>query len=437
MSELPRFNTNSFDKDGSPTGSPPRTPTFLPKGLSIPKRLSLSLASEKDRKPSVASFHGDLVAEKKTKQRRKFWWKALTFVTLFIVGVAVGTAIGYWAIPHHSDSSAISTTSSTLSSTSDVVDSEDGVKAKKKGTTTSTTSSSIKTSSTSTSSTKASSTSASVKAAVASSSSSSSASSLATASAASSYWKPTSGSTFQIQLASPITSTNNLPSNIAIYETDLYDTPASTIAGLHAAGKKVICYFSAGTAEDWRTDYSQFTSSDIGAALGDWAGEYWLDTRSTNVRNIMAARIALAQSKGCDGVDPDNMDVYSYTDSGITGLTEATSINYMQFLATTAHNAGLAIGLKNAGEILTQVVPFTDWSISESCVQYNECNIYQPYVAAGKPAFNIQYPFGTSDSKSTTVTSSITKTYCTGKANVSGFSIVLKHYTLDAWMYAC
>jgi len=36
----------------------------------------------------------------------------------------------------------------------------------------------------------------------------------------------------------------------------------------------------------------------VGKTLDGWAGEKWLDTRSTNVRSIMAARLDLAVSKG-------------------------------------------------------------------------------------------------------------------------------------------
>ena len=48
---------------------------------------------------------------------------------------------------------------------------------------------------------------------------------------------------------------------------DLFDNPASTIASIHAAGKRAICYFSAGTYEDWRPDASSFDSSSLGAGM--------------------------------------------------------------------------------------------------------------------------------------------------------------------------
>jgi len=77
--------------------------------------------------------------------------------------------------------------------------------------------------------------------------------------------------------------------------------------------------------------------------MEDWEGEWWLDTKSANVRAIMKTRIALAKSKGCDAIDPDNVDAYN-NENGL-GLTENDAIDYLKFLATEAHNAGMAIGV--------------------------------------------------------------------------------------------
>ena len=42
------------------------------------------------------------------------------------------------------------------------------------------------------------------------------------------------------------------PIDAPVWDIDLFDNPVTTIETLKAAGKIVICYFSAGTAEDWR-----------------------------------------------------------------------------------------------------------------------------------------------------------------------------------------
>jgi hypothetical protein len=48
--------------------------------------------------------------------------------------------------------------------------------------------------------------------------------------------------------------------------------------------------------------------------MDDW-DEYWLDIHSatckTNVQSVMTQRIKDAKAKGCDGIDPDNVDSVS------------------------------------------------------------------------------------------------------------------------------
>ena len=67
-----------------------------------------------------------------------------------------------------------------------------------------------------------------------------------------------------------------------------------------------MCYFSAGSSEDWRPDFGDFLASDLGAPLGNWPGERYLDIRSANVRAIMARRMQMCKDKGFVAVDPDN-----------------------------------------------------------------------------------------------------------------------------------
>jgi endo-alpha-1,4-polygalactosaminidase (GH114 family) len=123
-------------------------------------------------------------------------------------------------------------------------------------------------------------------------------------------WQPAVGSKWQIQLSQVIKVDSTLDPATTIYDLDLFDTPKSSIDQLHALGKKVICYFSAGSFEPGRPDSAQFTASDKGSELDGWPGEYWLDLKSANVRAIMVKRLQLAASQGCDGVDPDNVDGY-------------------------------------------------------------------------------------------------------------------------------
>jgi hypothetical protein len=126
-------------------------------------------------------------------------------------------------------------------------------------------------------------------------------------------WVPKVNDTWQIILSHPPIINDDDQSttpDVSIFDIDLFDTPTSTITRLHELGKKVICYFSAGSYENWRPDADQFKPEDLGKDLDGWPGEKWLDLGSGNVRGIMEKRIKMASEKGCDGVDPDNVDGY-------------------------------------------------------------------------------------------------------------------------------
>ena len=124
-------------------------------------------------------------------------------------------------------------------------------------------------------------------------------------------WTPKVNDTWQIILSHPpLLSSSSVTPNVSIFDIDLFDTPASTITQLHSLGKKVICYFSAGSYEEWRDDAKDFKEEDLGKQLDDWPGEKWLKLGSESVRSIMKKRVEMARQKGCDGVDPDNVDGY-------------------------------------------------------------------------------------------------------------------------------
>lgn len=95
--------------------------------------------------------------------------------------------------------------------------------------------------------------------------------------------------------------------SLSAIDIDLFDTPAATVSDLKAT-MTVICYFSAGSKEDWRPDAGDFKEGDFGQGLEGWEGEYWVNVKSENVRAIMKKRIELAAKNGCSAVDPDNVD---------------------------------------------------------------------------------------------------------------------------------
>jgi hypothetical protein len=137
-------------------------------------------------------------------------------------------------------------------------------------------------------------------------------------------WTPKVNDTWQIVLQNGIEISSSSPTltpNVSIYDIDLFDNSKEAISFLHGLGKKVICYFSAGSYEPGRPDSGEFRKGDMGKVMDGWPDEKWLRLDSENVRRIMKARVQLAKDKGCDGVDPDNVDGYvSFVPpSGFTG----------------------------------------------------------------------------------------------------------------------
>ncbi len=199
------------------------------------------------------------------------------------------------------------------------------------------------------------------------------------------WYQPPASVTWQWQLKGTV----NTSYDVDIYDIDLFDSSETLIQQLHAADKKVICYFSAGSYEEWRPDADKFTTSDSGSPLDGWPGERWLDIHSTNVHSIMKSRLDLAVQKGCDGVEPDNMDGYD-NDSGFN-LTATDQLEFNRLIANEAHSRNLSVGLKNDLDQIDDLVAYFDFAVNEQCFEYSECDSLAPFINNGKAVLNAEY----------------------------------------------
>ena len=231
-------------------------------------------------------------------------------------------------------------------------------------------------------------------------------------------WQPAPGTSWQWQLSGDI----DTSFDVQMYDIDLFDTPQSVIDELHGDGRIVICYFSAGSYEEWRPDAADFPESVRGKPLDGWPGESWLDIRDLDTLGpIMQARLDLAVQKKCDGVEPDNVDGYS-NNSGFS-LTASDQLTYNIWLATEAHNRGLSIGLKNDLDQISELLPHFDWALNEQCFEYDECDTLLPFIQADKAVFGVEYAGELAD-------------FCP-QANANQFSWLLKDLDLGAARSAC
>jgi hypothetical protein len=236
------------------------------------------------------------------------------------------------------------------------------------------------------------------------------------------WWVPPQRTTWQWQLTGlPVDQSYD----VDMYDIDIFDNDASVVASLHAQGRKVIGYFSAGSWEDWRPDADQFPPEVLGNDNG-WPGEKWLDIRRLDVLGpIMEARMDMAAQKGFDGVEPDNVDGYS-NKTGFP-LTYQDQLNYNIFLANAAHERGLSVALKNDIEQIVDLEPYFDWALNEQCFEYRECDWPNGgllnFINAGKAVMNVEYKLRTSK-------------FCP-QANAWNFNSMKKNLDLDAWMEPC
>ncbi len=231
-------------------------------------------------------------------------------------------------------------------------------------------------------------------------------------------WQPAPGTSWQWQLTGDI----DTSFDVAMYDIDLFDAPQAVIDELHGNGRIVICYFSAGSWEEWRNDAGDFPETLIGNPLEGWPDERWLDIRQIDLlAPVMNARLDLAVSKQCDGVEPDNVTAYN-NDTGFP-ITAQDQLAYNIWLTEQAHARNLSIGLKNDLEQIPELMDYFDWALNEECYQYDECELLLPFVQAGKAVFGVEYE-GNPDE------------FCP-YFNDLNFDWLHKKWDLDAWRVAC
>ena len=209
---------------------------------------------------------------------------------------------------------------------------------------------------------------------------------------------PTTPQSWDYRIAQVITASNQ-----QVVNQDVWNATTVSVSSLRNAGRRVICYFSAGTWE-----YDNFSRVVINNALTDRNGNGLIDGTGTTaeaqavsaamrakktsyvlngvttafsadqkafytlggnklpgweeyvyriagfsassataehklLRGIMNAHIDRAKALGCDVLEPDNVDSYA----NVTGISASDQYAYNVWLATTAHAKGLKIFLKN------------------------------------------------------------------------------------------
>jgi hypothetical protein len=235
-------------------------------------------------------------------------------------------------------------------------------------------------------------------------------------------WIPSARESYQIQYDGR----SDLSVRAAIYDLDLFDTPASTVRTLHAMGRHVVCYVDVGTWEDWRPDAKEFRKSVLGKPDGRWPGERWLDIRQTSVLEpIMESRFQLCKRKGFDAMDPDNIDGYA-NDTGFP-LTYAEQLTYDTWVASAAHALGLTADEKGDVGQVEDLVKVFDFAVVEQCYAQGWCSRFSPYTRRNRLVVDVEYGIGE-------------RRFLRGACPLAAQyreTAILKRLALTAWRVAC
>ncbi|MBU2948671.1 endo alpha-1,4 polygalactosaminidase [Zobellia uliginosa] len=131
------------------------------------------------------------------------------------------------------------------------------------------------------------------------------------------------------------------------------DDVIASVSKIKANGNQLAAYISIGTGEDWRDDFEDLQPYLISKQWGEWPGEYFVNTTTTGIVDVMKARIDKIADWGFDWVEFDNMDWALYDDVRETyGLevTKEEGIAYFQELCDYVHKKGMKCMSKNFTE---------------------------------------------------------------------------------------
>ncbi len=131
------------------------------------------------------------------------------------------------------------------------------------------------------------------------------------------------------------------------------DNITEHIATIKSNNNEIGAYISIGTGETYRNDYVQMQSFLVSTPWGQWPDEYFVNSTTTGIINLMKSRIDKIAKWGCDWVEFDNMDWIYDDDLRLAygfQVTEEEGIAYYQELCDYVHSKGMKCMAKNLVE---------------------------------------------------------------------------------------
>lgn len=128
---------------------------------------------------------------------------------------------------------------------------------------------------------------------------------------------------------------------------------AQHIKDLMSNNNQIGAYMSIGTAEDWRSDFTEMLPYLVKQSWAQWPGEYFISKLDIGIYEVMQSRIDRLAGLGFDWVEFDNMD-WAFDDKlrqkyGFE-VTKAQSITYFQEQCDYVHQYDMKCMAKNMPE---------------------------------------------------------------------------------------
>jgi hypothetical protein len=170
-----------------------------------------------------------------------------------------------------------------------------------------------------------------------------------------------------------------------------------------AAGAYNICYVNGfqtqpGQADLWLDGNEDLLLHDAAGELvvdPDWPDEYVLDpsmpAQRDRILGVLGPVITGCADAGFDAVEIDNLDTWTrFTDPGTGVIEQQDALALAGSYIDLAHEAGLAVGQKNAAEATTEGRELGfDFAVTEECAAYDECGSYTRIY--GEQVLQIEY----------------------------------------------
>ncbi|OUM62016.1 carbohydrate-binding module family 18 protein [Piromyces sp. E2] len=200
-------------------------------------------------------------------------------------------------------------------------------------------------------------------------------------------WKPTKGLTWDYLLAGDDNLIQGSKKDVVTIDLEHAE---KMVPILHSKGQKAVCYFSGGTMQKSRKiDYDDYVKAGVALPVTSSWGNQYIDIRKkSKLQPLIEKRMKRAYQYGCDAVEVDSLGVHAH----VKEITENDTIVFATWLAQTAHDVGISIGLKNVALLAPELEPHFDFAVVESCAESkNVCNYYKAFSNNNKAVFIVHY----------------------------------------------